>query len=111
MYRTDRLYLRPGRREDAPALFRAIAEFDIVRNLSSAPWPYNLADAAALASREFNANEPLHFIFLDGTASRELIGVAGLDRMPGGEMELGFWIAKKHWNRGYAFEAGTPFRR
>lgn len=78
MYRTDRLYLRPGRTEDAPALFRAIADFDIVRNLSSAPSPYGLADAEALASREFNANEPLHLIFLDGSASGELIGVAGL---------------------------------
>ena len=26
--------------------------------------------------------------------------------MPSGEMALGYWIAKEHWNRGYAFEAG-----
>jgi RimJ/RimL family protein N-acetyltransferase len=26
--------------------------------------------------------------------------------MPGGDVELGYWIAKAHWNRGYASEAG-----
>ncbi|HEV2124284.1 MAG TPA: GNAT family N-acetyltransferase [Chloroflexota bacterium] len=107
MYRTDRLYLRPGRREDAPALCPAIADLDIVRNLSSAPWPYSFADAEALASREFNAKEPRHFILRNDTSPEELLGVAGLDRMPSGEMELGYWIAKEHWNRGYAFEAGV----
>ena len=106
MYRTGRLLLRPGRREDAPALFRAIADRDIVRNLASAPWPYSLADAEILASLEFNAKEPRLFIFREDPGPAELIGVAGLDRMPSGDVELGYWIAKQHWNRGYASEAG-----
>ncbi len=104
MYDTDRLRLRPGRAEDAPALFRAIADEDIVRNLASAPWPYTLADAETLASGEFNPAEPRLFIFLGGAGQEELIGVAGLDRMPDGEVELGYWIAKDNWNRGYAYE-------
>ena len=37
--RTKRLLLRPGWAQDAPALFRAIADEGIVRNLASAPWP------------------------------------------------------------------------
>lgn len=106
MYRTDRLHLRPGRREDAPALLRAIADPDIVRNLASAPWPYGLADAERLASHPFNASEPRLFIFREESGPEELVGVAGLDRMPTGEVELGYWIAKAHWNRGYASEAG-----
>ena len=106
MYSTDRLHLRPGRPEDAPALFRAIADQDIVRNLSSAPWPYSMADAERLASLEFNRDEPRLFIFRKGPDPAELIGVAGLDLMPRGEVELGYWIAKEHWNRGYAFEVG-----
>ena len=43
--RTERLLLRPGWREDAPALFRAIADEGIVRNLAQAPWPYGPGDA------------------------------------------------------------------
>ena len=38
--RTTRLLLRPGWAEDAPALKGAIADEAIVRNLSTAPWPY-----------------------------------------------------------------------
>lgn len=106
MYRTDRLYLRPACRSDAPALLRAIADEEIVRNLASAPWPYTLAYAERLASLDFNPEEPRLFVFRENDGLAELIGVAGLDRMPEGEVELGFWIAKAHWNRGYAFEAG-----
>lgn len=106
MYRTGRLHLRPGRKEDAPSLFRAIADPDIVRNLASAPWPYELADAERLACQPYNAKEPRLFIFRKEPGPAELIGVAGLDRMPTGEVELGYWIAKAHWNRGYASEAG-----
>lgn len=106
MYHTDRLHLRPGRREDAPALLSAIADEDIVRNLASAPWPYELADAERLASHPFNVKEPRLFIFREVPGTAELIGVAGLDQMPTGEVELGYWIAKAHWNHGYASEVG-----
>jgi RimJ/RimL family protein N-acetyltransferase len=111
MYHTDRLHLRPGRPEDAPALLRAIADQDIVRNLASAPWPYTMADAERLASCAFNPTEPRLFIFTGGTEGEELIGVAGLDRMPDGEFELGYWIAKNQWNQGYACEAGRRMVR
>ena len=45
--RTERLLLRPGWAEAAPALARAIADEGIVRNLAMAPWPYGLAEAQA----------------------------------------------------------------
>jgi len=50
--RTERLLLRPGWREDAPAFFRAVADEGIVRNLAQAPWPYTLADAEAFLMRD-----------------------------------------------------------
>lgn len=106
MYHTSRLHLRPGRPNDAPALFRAIADQHIVRNLSSAPWPYSMADAERLASLKFDPREPRLFIFRKDAGETELIGVAGLDRMTSGEVELGYWIAKKQWNHGFAFETG-----
>jgi RimJ/RimL family protein N-acetyltransferase len=104
MYRTDRLLLRPAHPSDAPALFRAIADESIVRNLASAPWPYSLADAEKLVSRPLKAEEPRLFIFLGGSGPEELIGIVGLDRMSSGDVELGYWIARTHWNRGYASE-------
>src|SRR5690606_28343339 len=54
--RTDRLLLRPGWAEDAPALHAAIAEPAVVRNLARAPWPYRLTDAQAFLA---GADTPL----------------------------------------------------
>ena len=64
--RTERLLLRPGWSQDAPALFKAIGDERIVRNLATAPWPYRPDDAEALlrdraqAVRAVAAHLPLH---------------------------------------------------
>ena len=104
--RTERLLLRPGWAEDAPALFRAIADETIVRNLASAPWPYAPADAEAYLATE-RAPHELSLLILRRTAGApELIGTIGLGRRPSGNVELGYWIARPHWGHGYATEAG-----
>jgi RimJ/RimL family protein N-acetyltransferase len=103
--RTERLLLRPGWGEDAPALFHAIADETIVRNLASAPWPYELADAEAFLATERSAHEATFLVFRRTRGAPELIGAAGLGRLPSGEAELGYWIARAHWGLGYATEA------
>ena len=45
--RTPRLFLRPAWAEDAAAVAATIGDYDIVKNLGRAPWPYTLADAEA----------------------------------------------------------------
>lgn len=104
--RTERLMLRPGWREDAPALLRAIADETIIRNLASAPWPYALADAEAFLAREPHPAEPVFLVFRRTSAEPELIGCIGLSRAPVEGMEIGYWLARQHWGRGYATEAG-----
>jgi RimJ/RimL family protein N-acetyltransferase len=105
--RTERLLLRPGWREDAPALFRAIADERIVRNLAQAPWPYTLADADFFLTRERRPLEPTCLIFLRGGGAPALVGAVGMGRTPDGELELGYWIARPFWGRGIATEAGA----
>lgn len=107
MYKTERLYLRPSRMEDASAVMAAIGDRDIVRNLGSAPWPYTRADADQFVAAAFNPEEPRLLAFHGEARSQALVGVAGLDRMPGGEVELGYWIAKAQWGQGFATELGT----
>jgi RimJ/RimL family protein N-acetyltransferase len=87
--RTERLLLRPGWAEDAPARARAIADEAIVRHLATAPWPYGEAEAEAFLS------------------APRLVGACGFARRPSGAVELGYWIARRHWNRGFATEAGV----
>ncbi len=105
--RTERLLLRPGWAEDAPALARAIGEEAIVRNLASAPWPYDLEAAQAFLATERAANEASFLIFRRTMGAPQLIGAAGFGKRPGvEEVELGYWIARPHWGLGYATEAG-----
>ncbi len=104
--RTDRLLLRPGWAEDAPALARAIADEAIVRNLSTAPWPYGVAEAEAFLAAPRDPVLPTFLITERTEAAPRLIGACGYGRRPSGAVELGYWIARKHWNRGFATEAG-----
>jgi RimJ/RimL family protein N-acetyltransferase len=105
--RTERLLLRPGWNEDAPALYQAICDEGIVRNLARAPWPYTFADAEAFLAREpASAHEARCLIFLRTCGAPQLVGAAGFGRMDDGELEFGYWIARPHWGRGYATEAG-----
>jgi RimJ/RimL family protein N-acetyltransferase len=104
--RTERLLLRPGWAQDAPALFAGIADEGIIRNLASAPWPYTLADAEAFLERDRDPAEPALLIFRRTMGAPELVGMIGFGRRPDGELEFGYWIARRHWGRGYATEAG-----
>jgi RimJ/RimL family protein N-acetyltransferase len=104
--RTTRLLLRPGWREDAPALFRAIADERIVRNLASAPWPYGPEHAEAFLATERNPATPNMLIFRRTNTAPELIGSIGFGARPDGEIEFGYWVKPSCWGRGYATEAG-----
>ncbi|HEV2816233.1 MAG TPA: GNAT family N-acetyltransferase [Allosphingosinicella sp.] len=106
--RTERLLLRPGWSEDAPALVRAIADERIVRMLALVPWPYTLADAEAFLARERGPRDVACLIFLREGGGPRLVGGIGFGRKPGdAEPEFGYWIARPYWGRGFATEAGA----
>lgn len=104
--RTTRLLLRPGWAEDAPALAKAIADETIVRNLASAPWPFSLRDAEAFLAAPRDPVLPSLLIFERTDGEPLLVGACGLGRRASGNVELGYWISRPHWGRGFATEAG-----
>jgi RimJ/RimL family protein N-acetyltransferase len=104
--RTERLLLRPGWAEDAPALAKAIADETIVRNLASAPWPFALRDAEAHLAAPRDPLLPSLLIFERTGGEPLLVGSCGLGRRASGALELGHWIARPHWGQGFATEAG-----
>jgi len=105
--RTERLLLRPGFPEDAPALAMAIGHQAIARNLAVVPWPYGLRDAEAFLAAPRDPVLPSLLIVERTEAEPRLVGACGLGRRASGAVELGYWIARAHWGRGIATEACT----
>jgi len=103
--RTERLLLRPGWAEDAPELARAIADEQVVRNLATAPWPYALADAEAFLAAPRDPAMPSFLITERTDGAPRIVGACGLGRRPSGAVEMGYWIARQHWGKGFATEA------
>lgn len=105
--RTPRLLLRPGFPEDAPALAEAISDQAIVRNLAVVPWPYTMRDAEAFLASPRDPVLPSMLVFERTDGAPRLAGSCGLGRRPSGAVEMGYWIARPLWGRGYATEACT----
>lgn len=92
---TPRLTLRPPRPEDAAALAASIGNYDVIRWLGTLPFPYDAEDAARFidASAGYRGRRWLVF------DHEGLVGGVGIDG------ELGYWIARPAWGKGYATEA------
>jgi RimJ/RimL family protein N-acetyltransferase len=100
------LLLRPGFPEDAPAFAAAISHKAIARNLAVVPWPYTLRDAEAFVASPRDPVLPsLLLIFERTNAEPRLVGACGLGRRPSGAVDMGYWIARSSWGRGFATEA------
>ncbi|WP_288412211.1 GNAT family N-acetyltransferase [uncultured Sphingomonas sp.] len=104
--RTERLTLRPGWSEDAPALLAAIGHEAVARNLSRVPWPYTLSDAEAFLTNWQGDAGPTFLIFGHDGGRCALIGGIGIGPLRDVPHMLGYWLTPSAWGRGYATEAG-----
>lgn len=102
--RTPRLLLRPGWKEDAPALATALGDFTVAGKLTRVPWPYGIDDAEAFLAAD-QGPLPNLLIFARTHGAPRLVGGIGLEARDGGA-ELGYWIARPYWGLGFATEAG-----
>jgi [ribosomal protein S5]-alanine N-acetyltransferase len=103
---TSRLTLRPPEYSDAPRLAELIGDFDVSRNLATAPYPYGLTDAHEYVTRATAARargEGFVFSVLY-KADEAFLGACGL-HLHEGIFELGYWIGKPYWGMGVATEA------
>ena len=108
--RSERLFLRPGWPEDWQDIQRQIGTEAIVRNLARAPGPYRAEDAQAFAALPQHPRTPHFVVTLPGARGAQLIGGIGLQDGDEG-IELGYWIARPSWNKGYATEAARALLR
>ena len=101
---TVRLTLRWPQAEDARYWLAYLNDFDVSKMLARVAFPYTQADcdewlafcAAERASGEAVVCTVLADMFL---------GAVGVHGIANGEAELGYWIAKPYWGRGFAREA------
>jgi RimJ/RimL family protein N-acetyltransferase len=103
-HRSERLLLRPAWPEDAQAVYSGIGEEAVVRNLARAPWPYMIENARDWVSLSLDPKTPSFLVTLPTQKGEEVIGSVGIGEREDG-VELGYWIARKHWGKGYATEA------
>lgn len=99
---TRRLVLRPLTVHDAERVAELAGDWDVARMTGQIPYPYTV-DLAVDWIATFEEDEKAFAITLD----RELIGVCGYRPMEGEVAELGYWIGKPYWGKGYATEAAA----
>lgn len=98
--KTERLTLRRPVSGDAPAIARLISHWDVVKWLSSAPWPYRLSDA------EWFLGDAMSRTAFAIEVADQFAGIVGLDPSDCGDgHELGYWLGKPFWGQGIMTEA------
>lgn len=102
--RSERLFLRPAWPEDCDELIALITDDAVVRDIATMHWPYTVEDARRFIARPCERLLPHFFITLPTADGARPIGSIGLGR-DGGDVEIGYWIARRHWGQGYATEA------
>jgi RimJ/RimL family protein N-acetyltransferase len=104
---TERLLLRPPEAGDTPRIVTLIGDYDIAKNLSTAPHPYGEEDAKNFLARqeEGRARGQSHVFAIVPRDEGALIGSCGLHLKDDGVFEIGYWLGKPYWGQGYASEA------
>lgn len=105
---TPHLRLRPFLPVDAAALQRLAGDFAVAHTTLNIPHPYEDGVAEAwitLVAEEFTVGRQVVFAITDAATSG-LLGAVGLVlRLEHARAELGYWIGRPFWGRGYATEA------
>lgn len=109
--RTARLTLRPVREGDEECLFPLFADWEVIRWLSSPPWPYAREDMQSfvrLQAKPRHDDPDARFVI---ALDDEPIGFIGTRMQPAGHLQraagphIGYWLGQPFWGRGYMSEA------
>lgn len=113
---TERLTLRPWRKDDADALFAAA--FDPAVGTPAGFPPHKTHEHSEEVLRDVLMKPEVYAICIRASEMPDtLVGAIGLMfededfSIAEGEAELGYWIAKPYWNAGYMTEAVQALER
>lgn len=105
---TERLKLRPFSLDDAPDVAGLCGAWEIADTTANIPHPYELPMAEAWIGTHGPAFERGESVSLAITRQEDghLVGAIGLHiDAVNRSAEIGYWIGKPFWNRGFATEA------
>ena len=106
----ERLTLRLPGEADAASIERLIGDWDVAQMLGRVPYPYpagGALDWIAELRPKVAAGEALNLVLVEKACPEAgAIGSVGLDTREGwDQLELGYWLGKPYWGRGYMTEA------
>ncbi len=105
---TGRLALRPFSEDDVPAIVRLADDPEISRNTLRIPYPYTDAHARGwLATQQEESRAGTGAVFaITEREGGSLMGACGLEIFPEHRRaELGYWLGRDFWGKGYTTEA------
>ena len=110
---TERLFIRPWQPADRIA-FKGLTEDPEVMRFVHGGLPYSEAEVDEFFARQARqlAEHDLCMGALIEKSSQRLIGVCGVQPLgTTGDLEIGWWLARDTWGRGYATEGGGAAMR
>lgn len=111
---TARLVLRPFAEADAPAVHAYVADREMASTTAAIPHPYPEGATEAWIATHTQRHEAGEAVILAITlrGTGELAGSIEIRLIPPHRRaELGYWIGRPHWGRGYATEASAALLR
>jgi len=97
---SSRLLLKKPGPDDVEALVEQIGDWEVAKWLAKVPYPYTQDDANDWLTSGLQSELSFN-TYLD----ERLIGGVGLAPNTDGSYELGYWLGKDYWGRGFATEA------
>ena len=103
---TKNLVLSSVEREDIPRIVDLMREKSISDNTGQIPFPYSEHDAEFwLGLIKEGLEKENAYSFAIRNKNKEFLGAIGLHDRGEKTAEIGYWLGKPHWNKGYASEA------
>jgi ribosomal-protein-alanine N-acetyltransferase len=107
------MIIRPMRLEDAPSMSLHANDPLIAKYMRSTfPSPYTLSDAETWINMNLGLPYQHHFVICERSSPDVVIGGIGLKLgmdVYAHTAEVGFWVGKSYWGRGYTTEALEAF--
>jgi 8-oxo-dGTP diphosphatase len=103
---TARLRLRSPRNEDAERVSALLSDWRIVGPAAKIPHPFGISDARdffAQAAKDTSQGKGFAYLIEDRARSLVIGGIGAT--IDGGVADLGYWIDRTDWGKGFATEA------